>query len=249
MINLAGRVALVTGGSRGVGRATSVLLGSLGAAVGVHFARDAAAAQATVDAITAGGGHGFTLQADLSDPEDALRLVETCTAAAGGPHILVVNHGIWKRAPLQDLDTATFAETLTVNLHSAAAVCRAAVPVMEAAGGGTIVMVASTAGQRGEAEHAHYAASKGGIIALTKSLAAELAPRGIRVNCVSPGWVYTDMTREALDGPSGAVYRSRIPVGRPATPEEIAAPIVFLASSLSSYTYGEVLAANGGAVM
>ena len=249
MISFAGQVALVTGGSRGIGRATSLLLGRLGAHVGVHFSRDEEAARATVAEVTASGGRAFPLQADLRDPEAAGPLVSACAAEAGGLHVLVVNHGIWKRAPLDALDPVTFAETLTVNLHSAAAVCRAAAPVMERCGGGTIVTVASTAGQRGEAEYAHYAASKGGLIAFTKSLAAELAPRGIRVNCVSPGWVYTDMSREALDGPRSADYRARIPVGRPARPDEIAAPIAFLASRLSSYTYGEVLAVNGGAVM
>jgi 3-oxoacyl-[acyl-carrier protein] reductase len=116
-------------------------------------------------------------------------------------------------------------------------------------GGGAIVLIASTAGQRGEAEHAHYAASKGGILALTKSLAAELAPHGIRVNCVAPGWVVTDMTRDVLDGPEGPPALAKIPVGRAATPEEIAGPVAFLASEASRYIYGEILAVNGGAVM
>jgi 3-oxoacyl-[acyl-carrier protein] reductase len=248
MISFAARVALVSGGSRGIGRATSVMLGSLGATVAVHYAQDEEAARSTVDAVAAAGGHAFALRADLRDPAQAQHLVEQCVARAGALHVLVVNHGIWKRAPLADLDPARFAETLDVNLASGLALCRAAAAVM--ADGASMVTVASTAGQRGEPEYAHYAASKGGIMAMTRSLAAELAPRGIRVNCVAPGWVYTDMTRATLDTPAGqAMARARIPVGRPATPEEIAAPIVFLASSLASYTYGEVLCVNGGAVM
>jgi 3-oxoacyl-[acyl-carrier protein] reductase len=118
---------------------------------------------------------------------------------------------------------------------------------MASAGRGAIVTIASTAGQRGEAEHAHYAASKGALIALTRSLGAELGPRGVRVNGVAPGWVETDMTREAIA--AGGDSLKRIPRGRPGTPDEIAAAVVFLASDRASYLYGEVLSVNGGAVM
>jgi 3-oxoacyl-[acyl-carrier protein] reductase len=114
---------------------------------------------------------------------------------------------------------------------------------------GAIVLVSSTAGQRGEAGYAHYAASKGALIALSHSLAAELAPHGIRVNTVAPGWVLTDMTRHVFEGPDAAAAVRPIPLGRPATPEEIAGPVAFLASDLASYVWGEVLCVNGGAVM
>ncbi len=116
-------------------------------------------------------------------------------------------------------------------------------------GSGTIVLVASTAGQRGEPFYSHYAASKGAVIALTQSLGAELGPRGIRVNCVAPGWVTTDMSREALEGADGAAIRRAIPLGRPGNPDEVAGPIAFLASDLSSYLHGQVLNVNGGAVL
>ena len=116
-------------------------------------------------------------------------------------------------------------------------------------GRGAIVTIASTAGQRGEAEHAHYAASKGALIALTRSLGAELGPRGIRVNCVAPGWVVTDMTRDALATAKGEASLKKIPRGTPGTPEEIAAAVAFLASDRASYLYGEVLSVNGGAVL
>jgi 3-oxoacyl-[acyl-carrier protein] reductase len=140
-------------------------------------------------------------------------------------------------------------ETLRVNLGGAWAVCREAARVMIPRRSGVIVTIASTSGQRGEPHYSHYAASKGALIALTRSLAAELAPHGIRVNGVAPGWVLTDMTRTALEGPEAADALSKIPRGRAGTPEEIAGPVAFLASDLASYLYGEVLAVNGGAVM
>ncbi|HET8643947.1 MAG TPA: SDR family NAD(P)-dependent oxidoreductase, partial [Vicinamibacteria bacterium] len=163
--------------------------------------------------------------------------------------VLVVNHGIWKHAPLASMTDAQWAETLDVNLGSAFALCQQAARHMMQRKAGAMVLIASTAGQRGEAEYAHYAASKGGLLALTKSLAAELAPHGIRVNGVAPGWVLTDMTREALEAPGAEAALAKIPRGRPATPEEIAGPVAFLASEAASYMFGEILAVNGGAVM
>jgi len=160
-----------------------------------------------------------------------------------------VNHGIWKHAPLLTMTPEAWSETLRVNLDGAYAICRAAAQRMVPRGRGAIVLVASTAGQRGEAEYAHYAATKGALIALTKSLAAELGPCGVRVNAVAPGWVLTDMTRAVLEGPAGPAAVAQIPLGRPARPEEVAGPVAFLASDLASYMYGEVLAVNGGAVM
>src|SRR5260221_8729421 len=140
-------------------------------------------------------------------------------------------------------------ETLRINLGGAYAVCHHAARAMIPRKRGAIVTIASTAGQRGEPCHSHYAASKGALLAFTKSLAAELAPHGIGVNCVSPGWVLTDMSRDALEGPGAADALDAIPLGRPGTPDEIAGPVAFLASDLASYLYGEVLSVNGGAVI
>lgn len=249
MLSLDGRVALVTGGGRGIGKAVCLLLGRLGARVAVNYARDTAAAEATVGAIQAAGGEAAALPADLSDPAAAETLVAAAEQGLGPLDVVVVNHGIWKHAPLRDLTPERWSETLRVNLDGAYAVCRAAGARMVSRRSGAIVLIASTAGQRGEAEYAHYAASKGALIALTKSLAAELAPHGIRVNAVAPGWVLTDMTRHVFAGPEAAAAVAKIPLGRPARPDEIAGPVAFLASDLASYLYGEILAVNGGAVM
>jgi 3-oxoacyl-[acyl-carrier protein] reductase len=249
MLSLDGRVALVTGGSRGIGRAISVLMGSLGARVGVNYVRDATAAEATVAQILGAGGQATALRADVSDIAAADALVAEAEARLGPLDVLVVNHGIWKHAPLAQMTPGKWSETLRVNLDGAYAVCRAAARYMVPRRRGSMVLIASTAGQRGEAEYAHYAATKGALIALTKSLAAELAPDGIRVNAVAPGWVLTDMTRRVFEGPEGPDAIAKIPLGRPARPGEIAGPVAFLASDLASYMYGEVLAVNGGAVL
>jgi 3-oxoacyl-[acyl-carrier protein] reductase len=250
VLSLAGRIALVTGGSRGIGAAIAVLFGRLGAKVAVHYRQDESAARATAEAVRAAGGQAVVLRADLSRPPEAGLLVEATEKALGPLDTLVVNQGIWKRASLVDeMTPEAWRETLDVNLDGAYAVCRAAAARMRTRKRGTIVTVASTAGQRGEAHYSHYAASKGALLAFTKSLAAELAPEGIRVNGVAPGWVLTDMSREALAGERGREALARNPLGRPGTPEEIAGPVAFLASDLSSYLFGEILSVNGGAVM
>jgi 3-oxoacyl-[acyl-carrier protein] reductase len=218
----------------------------LGARVAFAYARDAAAAGAA--AAQAGGG-AVAIAGDLAQPGAAERLVAAAEQALGPLDVLVANHGIWKRAPIETMTDAEWSETLELNLGSVRALCSEAARRMLPRGRGAIVLVASTAGQRGEPFYSHYAASKGALIALTRSLAAELGPRGVRVNCVAPGWVDTDMSRDALAGAHGDAIRGAIPLGRPGTANEIAGPIAFLASDLSSYLHGEVLSVNGGAVM
>jgi 3-oxoacyl-[acyl-carrier protein] reductase len=249
VLGLEGRACLVTGGSRGIGAAICRLLAREGARVAFSFRADEDAARQLTSEIAALGGQAVALQADLADPPAAAALVTQAEAAIGPVDVLVVNHGIWTPAPILEMTDADWDRTLATNLTSAAAVCRAAAKGMAARRTGAIVTLASTAGQRGEAGYAHYAASKGGILALTKSLAAELAPHGIRVNGVAPGWVITDMTRDALAGAAGTEAAADIPVGRVGTPEEIAWPVAFLASPLASYMYGEIVSVNGGAVM
>jgi len=249
MLTLEGRVALVTGGGRGIGRAISLLLARVGAKVAVNYRTNEEAASAAVDSIRTAGGTAVALPADVSRPEEASRLVAETEARLGPLDVLVVNHGIWRRAPIDAMTPEQWDEMLRINLGGAYAVCHHAARAMIPRRRGAIVTIASTAGQRGEPYHAHYAASKGALLAFTKSLAAELAPHGIRVNCVSPGWVITDMSRGALQGPGAADAVAAIPLGRPGTPEEIAGPVAFLASDLASYLYGEVLSVNGGAVM
>jgi 3-oxoacyl-[acyl-carrier protein] reductase len=248
-LSLAGKTALVSGGSRGIGRAISVLFGRLGARVAVNCRADEAAAHETVAAVAAEGSAAVALRADLSRPAEADRLVEEAERALGPLHIVVANHGIWKRAPLETLTPEQWEETMATNLGGAYALCRAAARRMIPRGKGSIIVIASTAGQRGEPCYSHYAASKGALLAFTKSLAVELSPHGIRVNAVAPGWVATDMTREALAAPEAEADLRKIPLGRAGRPEEIAGPVAFLASDLASYVYGEILAVNGGAVM
>ena len=249
MLTLAGRTALVTGGSRGIGRAACTLFGRLGAQVAVAYARDEKAAREVVAEVERAGSRAVALRADLARDVEAGRLFDRAEKALGPVDLLVANHGIWKRAPIDAMAPEQWDETIRTNLASVRALCSEAARRMLPRGAGTIVLVASTAGQRGEPFYSHYAASKGAVIALTQSLGAELGPRGIRVNCVAPGWVMTDMSREALEGADGAAIRRAIPLGRAGTPEEVAGPIAFLASDLSSYFHGQVLNVNGGAVL
>ncbi len=247
VLTLEGRNALVTGASRGIGRDTALLLARLGARVAIAYGRDEAAARDTLAQM--GGGAGVVLGADLARAGEAERLVARAEESLGPLDVLVANHGIWKRAPIDTMTPEQWDEMLDTNLGAVRALASEAARRMVARGRGAIVLVASTAGQRGEPFHSHYAASKGAIIALTKSLGAELGPRGVRVNCVAPGWVDTEMSHEALESANGASIRHAIPLGRPGTPGEIAGPIAFLASDLASYLHGQILSVNGGAVM
>ncbi|HET7293701.1 MAG TPA: SDR family NAD(P)-dependent oxidoreductase [Vicinamibacteria bacterium] len=247
MLSLRGRSALVTGASRGIGRAVARLFGRLGARVAVNYVRDAVAAEETLATIREVGGEAFAVQADVSDHDAAGRLVAATVERFGGLDLLVVNQGIWKRASIHEMTPAQWDETLGVNLRGAYSVCHHAARVMIPRKTGAIVLIASTSGQRGEAHYSHYSATKGALLSFTKSLAAELAPHGIRVNGVAPGWVMTDMSREAIE--AGTSSFASIPLGRAAEPGEIAGPVAFLASDLASYLYGEILCVNGGAVM
>jgi 3-oxoacyl-[acyl-carrier protein] reductase len=249
MIDLKGQVAVVTGGSRGIGRATCVLLAKAGADIAFGYRLDQRAAEGVLAEIRKTGRKGVAIQGDLSRGKDAQILVTGAVESLGRLDILVNNHGIWKDGPIESMSETEWDETLDVNLKGVFLCTQAAVPVMKRQGRGRIINLASTAGQRGEAFHSHYAASKGAIIAFTKSLGPELCRHGIRVNCVAPGWVDTDMSAEALAGPDRERILATIPMGRPGTPEEIAGGILFFASPLSDYCCGEILNINGGSVL
>jgi len=249
VIDLSGRRAFVTGGSRGIGRATALLLARAGASVAIGYATRRDDAEATVAAIRAAGGQAEAVGGDLGESAAAERVV--AQVARNRLDLLVVNHGIWPPRPqsVAAMTADQWERTRRANLDSVFFVTRAAIPHLP--DGARIVLIASTAGQRGEAFHADYAATKGAIISFTKSLAVELAPR-ITVNCVAPGWVDTEMSAVpyGADGGEGrrAIERT-IPLGRVATPEEIAGPIVFLCSDLARFLTGEILNVNGGSVL
>jgi len=250
VIDCTGRRAFVTGGGRGIGRATALLLARAGAAVAVGYRTRRAEAEETVAAIGA-ERQPVAVGGDLGDPAVARRVVAEVVRRLGGMDLLIVNHGIWPPddVPLAAMGDGQWEETRRANLDSVFFVCRAAIPQIP--DGGRIVLVASTAGQRGEAFHADYAATKGAVIALTKSLAVELAPR-VNVNCVAPGWVETEMARQPYERDAGKGRReieAGIPLGRVASPDDIAGPIVFLCSDLARHVTGEILNVNGGSVL
>ena len=249
-LKLKDRVALVTGGSRGIGRAAVAGFAKLGANVVVNYVSDRSAADSAVREAEAEGVGALAVQADVAKTEDAKRLVDATISRFARLDFLVCNAGIWEGAPVETISEELWDKTLDINLKGTWSVCRAAVPLMKKQKFGRIVIVSSTAGQRGEAYVSNYAASKGAQISFTKSLAPELASFGINVNCVAPGWVATEMTGEALA--DSAQYESivkSIPLGRVATPEEIAGPIVFLCSEWADHITGEVLNVNGGSVL
>lgn len=249
-LGLVDRIAVVTGGSRGIGKAVVELLASCGAHVVVNYVRDADAAVATVNLAQSHGVKAIAIQADVSQLDEAERLVKETVGHFGRLDLLICNAGIWVGAGVESISEELWDRTLDINLKGTWSVCRAAVPQMKQQRFGRIVIVSSTAGQRGEANVSNYAASKGGQIAFTKSLAPELGSFGISVNSVAPGWVETEMTADVFADPAQRESISNgIPLGRAATPEEIAGPIVFLCSKWASHITGEVLNVNGGSVL
>ena len=249
LLGLADRVALVTGGSRGIGKAVVALFASFGAHVAVNYAKDEDAAMTTVEMARSHGVRALAIQADVSQINEAERLVQQTREHFGRVDFLICNAGIWEGAPVEEIPEEMWDKTINVNLRGTWTMCHAAVPIMRRQGFGRIVIVTSTAGQRGEANYSNYAASKGAQIAFTKSLAAELGGSGINVNAVAPGWVDTDMTADALQAEEREAIAKSIPVGSIATADDIARPIVFLCSEWARHINGEILNVNGGSVL
>jgi 3-oxoacyl-[acyl-carrier protein] reductase len=250
-LTLPNKVALITGGSRGIGAAAVRLFAAAGAKVVFNY--QAAKKQADELVRECGGAENCrALQADLSTPEAAQTLVSSAVAAFGRLDILVANHGIWppEDMPVDRMPDDQWHRTIAVNLDSVFSLVKHSVGQMKKQAGGQIVLVSSTAGQRGEAFHCDYAASKGALISMVKGLSTELARDNIRVNCVAPGWVATDMSAGALsDPPTRARVFATIPLGRVGTPEEIAGPILFLCTPYAGFITGEIFNVNGGAVL
>lgn len=249
MNSLAGRRALITGGSRGIGAATALLLAEHGTHVAIGYRARAGAAEDVVRRARALGVEAQALASDISVPGGAQRLVDDAARRLGGLDFFVGNAGIWipDDAPVAEMTEAQWRRTMRENVDSMFFTTRAAAKVLN--DHGRIVLVASTAGQRGEANHADYAASKGAMISFVKSVCIELAPRDITVNCVAPGWVDTEMCAiPYADGGRERITRG-IPLGRVADPRDIAGPIAFLCSDLARHITGEILNVNGGSVL
>jgi 3-oxoacyl-[acyl-carrier protein] reductase len=254
-LSLSGKVALISGGSRGIGAATVRMFTAAGAKVA--FSYRSARSQAEALAKECGPGVSHPIASDLSTPEVARALVSETVRHFGRLDILVANHGVWPEqdVPIERMSDEQWRSTLSINLDGVFVLVKHAVAQMKSqprmsAPAGHIVLISSTSGQRGEAFHCDYSATKGAIISLTKSLATELASVGIYVNCVAPGWVDTDMSAGALADPkSGDEIRRTIPMGRVGRPEEIAAPVLFLCTEHAGFINGEVFNVNGGAVL
>lgn len=249
-LDLEGRVAVVTGGSRGIGRATALRLAGAGAHVVINYLRGEEAAALTARGVEEAGAKALTVRADVSSLGGAEEVVRAAWETFGRLDVLVCNAGLWEGAAVEEMSEELWGRVIDTNLKGTWALCRAAVPLLKRARFGRVVIVSSTAGQRGEAFYSNYAASKGGQIAFTKSLAAELGPHGINVNAVAPGWVETEMTAHIFeDGAARAEIERAIPVGRVASAEDVALPILFLCSRWARHITGEVLNVNGGSVL
>ena len=254
-LSLSGKVALISGGSRGIGAATVRMFTAAGAKVAFSYRRARAAAESLAQ--ECGDEVCYAIASDLNHPESARTLVAQAVQHFGRIDILIANHGVWpvEDVPIERMSDEQWRSTLSVNLDGVFRLVKHVVAQMKSqprANGpsGHLVLISSTSGQRGEAFHCDYSATKGALISMVKGLATELASSGIYVNCVAPGWVDTDMSREALEDPkSGDQILRTIPLGRVGRAEEIAAPILFLCTPHAGFITGEVFNVNGGAVL
>ncbi len=252
-LSLSGKVALISGGSRGIGAATVRMFAAAGAKV--VFSYRSARAQAEALAAECGVAACHPVECDLNNPVSARALVAETLRHFGRLDILVANHGVWpaEDVSIEKMSDEQWRSTMSINLDGVFGLVKHGVAQMKVQPDTTsrhIVLISSTSGQRGEAYHCDYSATKGAIISITKSLAAELARDNIYVNCVAPGWVNTDMSAGTLADPrAGEEIRRTIPLGRVGTPEEIAAPVLFLCTEHAAFITGEIFNVNGGAVL
>jgi 3-oxoacyl-[acyl-carrier protein] reductase len=258
-LSLTGKVALISGGSRGIGAATVRMFTAAGA--NVAFSYRSARRQAEALAKECGGDSCHPIPSDLNNPEAARSLVAETVKRFGRLDILIANHGVWpvEDVPIDRMSDEQWRSTMSINLDGVFGLVKHAVAQMkvqikprarESGPAGHIVLISSTSGQRGEAYHVDYCATKGALISMVKGLSTELASFGIYVNSVAPGWVDTEMSAATIADPkSGEEIRSSIPLGRVGRPEEIAGPVLFLCTEHASFITGEVFNVNGGAVL
>ncbi len=247
-IDLSDKIVLITGGSRGIGAACVRLFAEAGASAAFTFFNSKKSADILVNELDSQSVKAY--KTDISSEIEIRNCAAKVVKDFGSIHILVNNAGIWKPGTVDEMKLADWDETIKINLNSTFLFTKYVVPEMKKNNYGKVVNVSSTAGQRGEAGYSHYASSKGAIISFTKSLAAELGNHNINVNCVAPGWVLTDMTNDVLSEPAFLEdVRKSIPLHRIAEPQDIAAPILFLAADLARHITGEVLNVNGGSVL
>ena len=247
--SLTGHVVLVTGGSRGIGAATARAAAQAGAAVAIGFRQEAGAASLVVDGIREAGGEAEAYRADISDPEGAKHLIGSVEASFGRIDGLVNNAGIMPSSPLIEMSDEEWDAVLRTDLFGPFYCSRAALPGMVERGSGSIVMISSRLGQIGWPELAHYSAAKAGLLGLTKSMAREYGPQGVRVNAVAPGFTITDMTRDIVDTESGRRRLAELPSRRFPEPEHVAAAVVFLLTDAAALFHGQTLNPNGGGFM
>lgn len=246
---MTGKTAIITGGSRGIGEATAILFAQHGCNVVINYVENKEAAKRVQEKVQSFGVKGVIVQANMAVKKEVESMVEITMDQFGRIDSLVNNAGIWEYNAIDTMTDENLRRTVDINLMGCFYTSQAVVPHMKKQKSGTIIYISSTAGQRGEAFHSPYAATKGALISLTKSLAAELVEDNIRVNCVAPGWVVTDMSVPSLEEDKEGKITEKILMKRAADPKELAAPILFMASDMSTFITGEILNVNGGAVL
>jgi 3-oxoacyl-[acyl-carrier protein] reductase len=250
MISIQGQVAIITGGSRGIGAACAIYFAKAGADVVITYAHHRTAAENIAAKVEALGRTCLAVKADIAKEKSARLVVEKTIKKFGKIDILVNNAAIWTFGEIGNFPAEVWKETMEVNVNGTFYMTNAVVPSMKERKSGKIINITSTAGQRGEAQHSHYAASKGALISFTKAISTELAPFNITVNSVAPGWVDTGLNAEIFkDRKFKEAIRKGIPLGRIPTPEDIAGPVLFLASDLARHITGEIMNVNGGSVL